>query len=154
MFTFKMIVDNYAACVIKLFWAKMNVCLNQLIKKRMWTKVQGHYISPEFIACRQRLICPVVTIAVLKLNRLLSGKFSKCLKAYQSCERAPRWLICIFRIKLLNTRTATYYFFLTVGELVWANTSDCARVAWSWHNRSHPKSKLTRSEALVVKLLK
>ena len=56
------------------------------------------------------------------------------------------------RSKPLKIMIATYYFFVTVGELTWTNVSDCVHVRWPWHKPSHAKSKLTRNEALTVKL--
>ena len=54
----------------------------------------------------------------IKLNKVVFVKFSKCLKAYQSCGRIPGLLTCIFRNNQSNIRIATYDFFVTISVFV------------------------------------
>ena len=42
--------------------------------------------------------------------------------------RAPRKLICIFKIKLLNVQTTNYDFFLTLGSYLYELTPLTARM--------------------------
>ena len=64
----------------------------------------------RFSSPLQCLVGPVFTLGVLRLNKLVSVKFNKCLKACQSCGRAPKWLICMFTIKPLNISPTAYDF--------------------------------------------
>ena len=131
------------------FQNQSNAFLNALDKKTIRAVEHSHYMLPGFSRPWQPFVCPGFAIGVFQVNTLLCVNFSKHLKAYQNCGRAPRRLTCIFRSNLFNTSTSTYDFFVVVCLFVQFKASGYEHAAWSWYKRSEEKNKLTRRKLWV-----
>ena len=83
--------------------------------------MHSHYMSSKFIAWRQRFICPVITIGVLKLNRFLSVKFNwQPIKMFGDLSRFLNILMDIAKDSFCREsgqNVAKYFVFLDISIL-------------------------------------
>ena len=67
---------------------------------------------------------------------------------------ATKCLICIFRNDLLNIKTTTNDFFVSIDVIVRPKGSGCRYVACRvWHKRNQLKCRLSGSDAPTLQLL-